>query len=155
MFSVQKTNPDALIQLVYASAATVDFTPEDLETLLQKARKNNTELDVTGMLLFKDGTFFQILEGISSVVHGLYDKIESDVRHSNVLILCEEEITERNFGEWRMGFVADHNTFRDIPGYSDFFANGEATFLDLKGETRRMQQILEGFRRGRWRRQPV
>jgi Sensors of blue-light using FAD. len=45
--------------LVYVSSATRPFSREDLRVLLETCRKNNAELGVTGMLLYKDGNFMQ------------------------------------------------------------------------------------------------
>lgn len=147
-------DPDSLIQLVYASAANVHFDAQQLETLLERARANNESLGVTGMLLYKDETFFQVLEGEPRLVHSLYDKIELDSRHSNVLLLVQREITERNFGEWSMGFLRDQKTVEQLPGFVDFFAGQSGSnFIDLHGDKQRISQILDGFRRGRWRRQ--
>ncbi len=139
-----------LIQLVYASAATVSMSDAELANLLDAARENNTRLGVTGVLLFKDATFFQVLEGERSVVESLFEKISQDQRHTSVLMLVEEEIEQRNFGQWSMGFVSDASTVETLPGFVDFFDG--RTFVDLEGDSRRMRRILDGFRRGRWRR---
>ncbi len=49
--------------LVYVSSATRPFFREDLRVLLETCRKNNAELGVKGMLLYKDGNFTQVLKG--------------------------------------------------------------------------------------------
>lgn len=138
-----------LLQLVYVSAATMDFDDEGLERLLEKARSTNSAMGVTGVLLFKDNTFFQVLEGEQEQVLSLYNKIALDRRHANVLKLAAEPILTRNFGEWNMGFVRS-NDVQELDGFVDFFNN--QTFLDLEGDSKRVSQILNGFRRGRWRR---
>ncbi|QDT12178.1 BLUF domain-containing protein [Stieleria marina] len=144
-----------LVQLVYASASTVSFSDEQLDKLLEYARQNNSSLDVTGMLLFVDGTFFQVLEGDPDTVHALYDKIQLDQRHNNVLMLAERNIEERNFGQWSMGFVRSQKEIAELPGFIDFFsdADDQKNFIDLHGDSKRIDKILEGFRRGRWRRE--
>lgn len=146
-----------LVQLVYVSAAAVPFSNEELDALLSLARENNSSLDVTGILLFTDQTFFQVLEGDPVVVQGLYEKIEADRRHNNVLMLAKQDIADRNFGDWSMGFVRDRREISELPGFVDFFSgNSEGrTFVDLSGDAKRIQQIIEGFRRGRWRREAV
>lgn len=60
-----------MIQLVYMSAALWRPTRSDLVTLLAKARQNNSQLGVTGMLLYHDGSFMQVLEGEEPAVIGL------------------------------------------------------------------------------------
>lgn len=143
-------NKSPLTQLVYASAATVPFNHEELETLLVKARCRNETLSVTGVLLFKDETFFQVLEGPPNSVDELYAKISLDPRHDNVLLLARNQVDSRNFGEWRMGYVRDPQEIAQLPGFVDFFA--PQGFIELAGDSRRMKQILAGFQRGRWRR---
>lgn len=151
--SDKDSNQPALVQLVYASASTVPFNSEQLDTLLEVARKNNASLDVSGVLLFHEGTFFQVLEGDPDVVQDLYDKIALDARHNNVLLLAKHDVEERNFGEWSMGFVRDQRTMNELPGFVDFFSG--RTFVDLARDSQRVRQILDGFRRGRWRRSAV
>ena len=109
------------------------------------------------MLLFVDQTFFQVLEGDPDVVQELYEKIGRDQRHCNVLMLAKSEIEERNFGDWSMGFVRDRKAIAEIPGFIDFFSrkDGGGKFVDLKGDAKRIRQIVDGFRRGRWRRDAV
>lgn len=147
----KQIDPRQLIQLVYASAATTRFGSEDLNELLALARNNNASLSVSGILLFHDGTFFQVLEGIREDVETLYNKIELDPRHDNVLLLANNEIQERNFGDWSMGFVCSNDVITSLPGFVDFFRG--RTFVDLHGDSKRVRQVLDGFRRGRWRRQ--
>jgi hypothetical protein len=146
--------PQSVFQLVYVSAAAVPFGNDELDALLACSRENNASLDVTGILLFTDQTFFQVLEGNAEVVQQLYDKIEGDRRHNNVLLLAKREVERRNFGHWSMGFVCDRREIAELPGFIDFFSeNANRTLVDLRGDSRRIRQILEGFRRGRWRRE--
>jgi hypothetical protein len=76
-----------MFHIVYASSALQLFTKPELQTLLEKARQNNAKLNVTGMLLYKDGNFMQALEGDMEVVTKLAGTIERDLRHKGVLIL--------------------------------------------------------------------
>ena len=139
-----------LVQLVYASAATVPFTEKDLDKLLTRARLTNESIDVTGVLLYQEGTFFQVLEGYEKFVLAIYDKIAMDPRHNNVLLLAHNQIEQRNFGDWSMGFLRDRTQVEDLPGFVNFFDG--RTFIDLEGDADRIRRILDGFRRGRWRR---
>ncbi len=141
-----------LTQIVYVSAAAVEFSEDDLDNLLEAARTNNAALDVTGVLLYSEGTFFQVLEGVPEIVTELYEKIAMDTRHNNVLMLSQSDIEDRNFGDWSMGFIRQHSMIKKLPGFVDFFSTGKTTFIDLLGDSKRINQILEGFRSGRWRR---
>ena len=89
---------------MYVSYAKQNFTDNDLVDLLIKARKNNNNLGITGMLIFRDGNFIQVLEGDEKAVKNLYEIIKSDKRHDGAIIMSEGEITERQFGNWAMDF---------------------------------------------------
>ena len=144
-----------LLRLVYSSCATHAFDTPELVELLNGARTNNERLAVSGMLLYAAPTFLQVLEGDPEVVENLYDTIEADQRHDSTRILLREEVEERDFADWSMGFVqADREMLKSIPGLSDFMqqrARGAAREADDNDE--RVRKILEQFRSGRWRRE--
>jgi hypothetical protein len=89
--------------------------------LLEKSRKNNAKLGITGMLLYKDGEFMQVLEGEEKAVRSLSKRIAEDPRHTNFIILMDRVCTQREFPDWSMGFTnLDELTAQDVPGYSRF-----------------------------------
>lgn len=139
-----------LIQLVYASAAAAPFTPPQLRALLEVARKNNVPIEVSGLLLYQEGSFLQILEGDDEVVMSLFRKISKDLRHGNVILLAKNAITERAFGEWTMGFVDVASLSAGSPGFVDLL-NATASFLDLQRNHTLVGRIVDGFHEGRWR----
>ncbi|WP_158437921.1 BLUF domain-containing protein [Naasia lichenicola] len=116
-----------MLSSVYVSTATVPFSDEDLVELLSDARATNAELGVTGLLLHHDGQFMQALEGPEPAVRSLLKTIADDPRHKSVWVLWESPIEDRTFGDWSMGFrsVSDES-LRDIPGFADFFEDGNA-----------------------------
>ena len=159
--AVNSNSSDQLTQLVYASAASTRFCDSQLDSLLQQSRQRNSALDVTGVLLYCDQTFFQVLEGAPEAVSQLYDHISKDSRHHSAIVLSKSSIDDRNFGDWEMGFLRDQALINQLPGFVDFFSartdrphspSSTNGFLELHGDSSRMQQILSGFRRGRWRR---
>jgi Sensors of blue-light using FAD len=136
-------------QLIYASAGKKAFTDRDLTELLAKARIRNAAIGITGLLLYRNGSFLQILEGEPGTTQAVFDRIGRDPRHERLLLLHRGTTEQRNFSEWRMGFANLRKTPADS-GFVDFFA-GE-TFLDLKGDSDRTLGVLRGFREGKWRR---
>ena len=94
-----------LVRLLYASLAVSGFSQDELNTILKQSRVHNPENGVTGVLCYSDGMFMQVLEGGRDVVNGLYKQIVTDPRHSDVVILRYQEITERQFAGWTMGQV--------------------------------------------------
>lgn len=147
------TEPDEQAEpvycLVYASAATKEVETEELEEILAVARENNTRANITGMLVYYDGSFLQALEGEEASVMALYEKIETDERHTDALILFRGELEGRQFEGWRMGFARPDPS--DAPkGYSDFIRRGFRGNAADDGEIAR--RLLLEFREGRWRR---
>jgi hypothetical protein len=95
----------SLHHLVYVSVAAEEMTDDYLKSLLKNARKNNDKLNVTGMLLYRDGFFMQALEGEKDTIQTLFDNVISqDKRHEKTLILCDNVVTQRRFADWKMGF---------------------------------------------------
>lgn len=92
--------------VAYISTASNDWAKEDLKILLEKSRAKNTEKGISGLLLYEDRDFIQILEGKKEVVMKLFEKISQDQRHCNVIKLFEGESPNRQFPDWSMGFYA-------------------------------------------------
>ncbi|MDN3610208.1 BLUF domain-containing protein [Vibrio ostreicida] len=96
-----------LVRLVYASTITKGIKEADIENILDTARKNNSLVDVTGILLFNRNYFLQCLEGSRTEVNQIYHHILNDPRHKDVLLLDYSEISERNFSDWNMGYIPE------------------------------------------------
>jgi hypothetical protein len=90
-------------RLIYVSLETAPFTDEQLDELLRKSRRANLASGITGLLLYMDGHFMQILEGSKAAVLALIAKIKSDPRHRDLAVLMEGETPNREFKEWSMG----------------------------------------------------
>ena len=93
-----------MLNLVYSSTATSEFSRDDLAVLLQQARANNSRSGITGLLLYKRGLFMQALEGEETAVRALYAKIRVDPRHKNVVTLADIPVAQARFTDWAMGF---------------------------------------------------
>lgn len=107
--------------IIYVSSAVKNFTDDELLELLEISRMNNEKKDLTGMLLYKDGNFLQILEGEENNVKELYSKLEKDNRHNGLIIMLDGYEEERQFSDWRMGFKnLSNENFEEIEGYSKF-----------------------------------
>ena len=93
-----------LVRLLYASRA-VDASPAAIESILGSARQHNHETGITGILVYGGGVFMQGIEGGRQAISDLYGTIQRDARHQDVMLLHYEEILERRFGSWTMGYV--------------------------------------------------
>ena len=109
-----------LVRLLYASRAAGSVTPESLLPIMKTSRANNAAQGITGVLIFSDGVFLQLLEGGREAVSALYNRIIRDERHRDVVLLSYDEIGEQRFAGWAMGQA---NLSRLNPGillkYSD------------------------------------
>ena len=118
----------------------------ELVSLLERWRLKNTAAGITGMLLYKGGNLMQAMEGEEETVRRLYDTIRHDPRHCGVLMLTEYMITERQFGEWSMGFrnLSDLS-LRELPGYNEFL-NVPLNDADFAARPSRARRLLATFR---------
>jgi Sensors of blue-light using FAD len=138
-----------LIQCIYSSAATAEFAECEIPQLLEKTRAANAARGISGMLLYIEDSFFQVLEGPSNSVDTVYQKISADTRHKHVTLIIREPIAERSFGEWTMGFATvGRLEAGELVGENDFFAQA-LCFENL--DPGRAKKLLTAFRRGRWR----
>lgn len=92
-----------LSQLVYVSNRRPSCTQQEIDKILDACTKNNPSLGITGVLLYTDTKFIQLVEGDAKVVTGLYDKIKLDPRHSNTMMISYGPIREKSFPSWHMG----------------------------------------------------
>ena len=86
-----------MYELIYTSVGIKEFSDSELFELLNQARTNNEMHDITGMLVYKDREFAQILQGDEQKVRRLYENIIKDDRHTNVKLFYESIIQERTF----------------------------------------------------------
>lgn len=138
-----------LIHIIYSSAATNPFEPEDLLTLLGRSRTNNASLNISGMLLHIEGSFLQILEGREVDIDALFETISDDPRHGNVVTIVRETIPQRAFSDWSMGFAdVKLDELEETDGLNDFLSNEDGVRSLVPG---RAQKLLKAFKDGRWR----
>ncbi|MEY2797496.1 MAG: hypothetical protein RLZZ119_977, partial [Pseudomonadota bacterium] len=91
-----------LVSLSYVSDATEEFGILALMQLVDKASRRNKSLNITGVLSFDNGRFGQIIEGKPKDVELLWEAIQRDPRHTNVVSLGMKRINSRRFANWSM-----------------------------------------------------
>ncbi len=145
------TSEDTLISVTYLSTATRPFTNAELAELLATSRRRNAARGVTGILLYKDGSFAQVLEGPAQVVDALYDKIRRDRRHRAVTPILRRRIDERLFGDCSMAFYNVEGVARgrhdgELEGASDFFEPNSEMVARLTAKPNHALTMLLAFR---------
>lgn len=133
-----------MVQLVYASAAVERLLPDALQLLLAQSRSRNVKDDVTGMLLYHNGSFMQVLEGPASSVNPIFASIERDKRHTGIKTLLRHEIQRREFAAWSMAFVDFSMPFHQANGFVDYYTS--LPMLSQQGS--RSMQLLRFFQDG-------
>lgn len=93
----------ALVQLIYVSSM-VGQSSTVVGDILASCAKNNPANGITGMLLYYDGSFMQVLEGEEADVDRTYARIAKDSRHTYLVLMARESISARHFAYWSMGY---------------------------------------------------
>ena len=71
--------------ICYISNAAPTLSDADIEEILTQTSTNNNNHNVSGVLLYNLGHFFQVLEGEEKHLINLYEnKIKNDERHSDI-----------------------------------------------------------------------
>jgi hypothetical protein len=107
-------------RIIYCSQATYDVSPEELVTLLDVCRRNNAVAGLSGMLLYSNQSFLQVLEGEPDALTTAYGRIEADDRHTNLRLLADVPTATALFPDWTMGFehVDDEELADEVDGFT-------------------------------------
>lgn len=138
-----------LYHLMYVSKETKKLSNDEVIEFLKAIRKNNIEYNITGMLLYDDGIFFQVIEGSKEHIENLFQSLLRDSRHHGVVQIIFEAIYERKFADWSMGYAQmSKEELSSIEAMNDFFKEGSC-LMDL--DSGRAKKLLKAFADGRWR----
>lgn len=110
-----------MVQMIYVSSSTYQMNEDEVLEILNVSRAYNKKNNITGMLLYLNNTFLQILEGGNPEVEETLERIKKDKRHKNITLLEVSEIEKRSFPDWSMGFkyISEENK-DEIEGFSEF-----------------------------------
>jgi hypothetical protein len=104
--------------IVYLSSAKKLYSDQDLEAILTVSRRQNAIKDITGILLYHDGSIMQVIEGEAVSVNNLYARLLTDDRHHQIIQVMTGNSNERYFGEWSMAFSQITNIqWKEVSGY--------------------------------------
>ncbi len=120
-----------LIQLVYISHSVEFETKDSLNELLSISRRNNTQQQLSGMLLYHNHQFFQVLEGPEHKVLSAFERIKKDPRHRACRKMLIEKIDQREFSHWSMGYLnVDPSDLSLVRGLNTFMQQAKLTETD-------------------------
>ncbi len=91
--------------ILYRSKASAGLSKEELGKILSSSRKNNPPRSVSGLLIYRQGYFLQLLEGPEEAVAERFGVIMRDARHEDVEIMIRAKSGERLLAQWDMGYL--------------------------------------------------
>ena len=118
-----------IFQLCYTSKATTSAEQLmfDLREILSEALYFNRVNQIRGALFFANGCFFQCLEGNQQTVLDLFERIQRDVRHNDIMHFPSRWVEEGFFNAWSMKLVRKRSDIHDF-----FMLKGLAQFEPCK-----------------------
>ncbi|MBV9508357.1 MAG: BLUF domain-containing protein [Acidobacteriia bacterium] len=131
-----------LYRIVYCSRNHIRGAAPEVErevrNILLKARANNAAAGITGALLYNSGNFAQVLEGPVESIGRIFEKIQRDLRHSEVTVVENGRISERQFADWSMAFAGEST----VPATPVTAAAFDAAFGKAAGAGEQIMDIL-------------
>ncbi|WP_405292460.1 BLUF domain-containing protein [Algibacter sp. Ld11] len=95
--------------ICYKSQAKTTLNILEFEAILNETQSKNDNNNITGVLVKKDKIFFQIIEGTETVIDKLYQKIQEDTRHSNIIEILNAPISQLSFEAFDAGYTVIEN----------------------------------------------
>jgi hypothetical protein len=92
-----------LDMFVYCSRAAQGVDDVEVDRMIEWSQRRNLERDITGVLVFGSGVFFQWIEGPPAEVTRLIASLHDDPRHYDIVSLDRSvEKRERLYPNWEM-----------------------------------------------------
>jgi hypothetical protein len=104
-----------LIELTYVSEPAQALSFLGLMRLLYHSYSNNQALGITGVLIFENDRFGQVIQGKADQIDALWNRIQKDQRHKNVRLIDRKPISERTFSKWTMVFQGRDEIANALP----------------------------------------
>src|SRR5689334_24471407 len=97
----------SLRQLFYVSRMADGVGHRDVRAILERSRRTNRMLDVTGCLTCTGRYFAQVIEGRGDAVVELLAKIAADPRHVDMRQVLDRPVATRQYPLWSMAYLYD------------------------------------------------
>jgi hypothetical protein len=99
-----------LVHIVYCSLASAELSPSAVLHMVERAQERNPERGISGMLVFGNQRFLQMIEGPRRAVSDLYHTVVRDPRHTDLVLIDFAYKPARDFGRWGMAlYDASHS----------------------------------------------
>ena len=132
-----------LHSLMYSSLADPALTVTDINQMVESARRHNEQQQITGLLLFHEGSFLQVIEGDRKEISNLFEKkLLRDSRHSAVSLFHDCALVERQFRYWHLAFsdLSKQSSHLSLP-YREFLSAKQGLY-ELTSNTPRVLELV-------------
>jgi hypothetical protein len=110
---------DQLYHITYISTGRDNLRYEDVKGILESSNVNNKAEGITGILVYCNKHFFQIIEGSKEAVKEIFQKIQVDCRHDNIVKIQEGPIECRQFDSWNMAFKSYNKELNELDDFNN------------------------------------
>ena len=105
---MQTSQKSTFYRLTYQSRSTLagkqSLQIAAIQDILRHARRRNINCGVSGILLYNQLEYFQVLEGSKAAVELIFRSVLRDKRHTNVFTLQRGPADSRIFHSWSMAY---------------------------------------------------
>ncbi len=127
----------------YVSTGKSNLSIEDVSNLLNQVNIFNNSHDITGVLLFAETNFFQLIEGDEKVIKDLYTRIEKDLRHSDIIKFVDKPLDGIPFDGYISRFVTDASKI-DPSNLENYIRHVEVLEPKSRKSVERVLQLIAG-----------
>lgn len=116
-----------------------------LSDIMNVSVRNNVRDEITGVLMYHDNLFFQLLEGEQSVVKRCFARIQRDQRHKRVTLVWDHIAGARVFSSWAMGYAGPEQFGEYKDASQEYLANMLDQEQTTKGSSSVALKIARSF----------
>ena len=111
-------------RITYISRPCQAMSDREVQAISDHCYVRNRENQITGVLLYFCGLFFQTIEGDDGKIERLFAQIRKDMRHKDVLCLkMEAGNIERMFPDWSMKYINLDTSVEELTAQFEFFCS--------------------------------
>jgi hypothetical protein len=113
--------------ICYISDSRESESIENVKRIYDKAKQNNSKRNITGILIYQNGNYLQVLEGDEKYVDLTFSKIKFDPRHKNIIKVINNSIEQRIFEDYNFGFsvVKSSEEFKQLNEYLEWLREAD------------------------------
>ncbi|MBZ9728396.1 BLUF domain-containing protein [Salegentibacter sp. JZCK2] len=130
--------------ICYVSTVNPALSETEIQKALEFSKNWNNDNGITGILLYSEGNFFQVLEGGEQLLKDLFCRIKADERHNNIIPIFQKQIPGTKFETYEADFISLDDRYKD-EHFDIYFAH--ISLLDPSIQSS-VKYILNNFTEG-------